>query len=228
MTSRDTIEALERLLLPHGLITRGGFNPPSGRLDGFPDGSVGSVILIGNAGSTMWPSFRAHPIFEDGLSDPLNRWIEHVVGSIAATLDAHAVYAHQGPPYLPFLTWASRCDAVSPSPLGLFVHPDYGLWHAYRAALLFAAPIALPAPDRRPFPCDACRDRPCTSACPIPGNDLIQNHVQGCAGSGRPEGQDCRLEGCRSRRACPVGERFKYVPDHMRFHTEAFLRSHGF
>ena len=25
------------------------------------------------------------------------------------------------------------------SPLGLLIHPDYGLWHGYRGALLFAA-----------------------------------------------------------------------------------------
>ena len=222
-----TVQAIARSLAPHGLIYRGGFDPVPGER-GLPVGPVGSIVLIGNAGSAMWMPFQAHPIYRDGLPDPLNRWIEQVVGEVAASLGARAVYAHQGPPFLPFLTWASRCDAVSPSPLGLFVHPDYGLWHAYRAALVFPRSIALSAPDERLSPCETCPGRPCTSACPVPGNDLIHNHVQGCAGSGRAEGDDCRQHGCTSRRACPVGREFQYIPDHMHFHMETFLRSGDF
>jgi hypothetical protein len=218
-----SIEAIDGAFAPHGLLYRGGFHPASRTLDF--DGAVGTIVLIGNAGSAMWSPFLADPIAHDGEPDPLNRWIERIVDSAARTLDARPVYAHQGPPFLPFLTWAAQCDAVSPSPLGLFVHPDFGLWHAYRAALLFEATLALPALDRRPSPCETCADRPCTTACRVPGNDLIRDHVQGCAGSGLPEGRDCRENGCGSRRACPFGQDHMYEPAHMRFHMEAFLRS---
>ena len=227
MGATISIEAIEGVFAPHGLFYRGGFNPAPGTLDIAHDGAVGTIILIGNAGSAMWPAFQADPIARDGLPNPLNRWIEQVVDSVANSLGARPVYPHQGPPFMPFLTWAAQCDAVSPSPLGLFVHPDFGLWHAYRAALLFADALALPASDRRASPCETCADRPCTTACRVPGNDLIHDHVQGCAGSGLPEGQDCRQHGCGSRRACPVGRDYLYESAHMRFHMDAFLRSGG-
>ena len=223
MNAPVTIDAVEGVFAPHGLFYRGGFKPAPGTLDI----ALGTVVLIGNAGSAMWASFQADPIAQDGRPNPLNRWIEKVVGSAADTLGAHPVYAHDGPPFIPFLTWAAQCDAVSPSPLGLFVNPDFGLWHAYRAALLFAASLNLPASDQRRSPCETCPDRPCTTACRVPGNDLVRDHVQGCAGSGLPEGQDCSRHGCGSRRACPVGRDYLYEPAHMRFHMDAFLRSGG-
>jgi hypothetical protein len=56
-------------------------------------------------------------------------------------------------PYLPFQRRAMRAEACYPSPLGLLIHPDYGLWHGYRGALLFAAAIELPPSGRRASPC---------------------------------------------------------------------------
>src|SRR4030095_137820 len=48
--------------------------------------------------------------------------------------------------------WAMRAEAVAPSPLGILIHPDYGLWHAYRGALAFAERLALPPRGARPLP----------------------------------------------------------------------------
>ena len=52
------------------------------------------------------------------------------------------------PPW-PFLTWARRGGAGHVSPLGLNIHPTYGLWHAYRAALLFPVEFDIPAAGAR-------------------------------------------------------------------------------
>jgi hypothetical protein len=35
----------------------------------------------------------------------------------------------------------------------------------------------------------------------------------------------CRQLGCESRRACPVGKAFTYVPEQAKFHMDAFVRS---
>ena len=51
------------------------------------------------------------------------------------TVGAAPIYPFGGPPYWPFQRWAQRAEAVFPSPLGILIHPEYGLWHAYRAAL---------------------------------------------------------------------------------------------
>ena len=47
--------------------------------------------------------------------------------------------------------------SLSPSPLGILIHPEFGLWHALRGALLFRDRLELPAIEARPSPCDALR-----------------------------------------------------------------------
>ena len=36
-----------------------------------------------------------------------------------------------------------RAEGLKPSPIGILMHPQFGLWHAYRGALLFDVEIEL-------------------------------------------------------------------------------------
>ncbi len=176
------IATLAAALGAHGLILRGGFRPRAD--DGVPplaDGRpIRTLVMVGNAGPEMWRAFAASPEYGppeygppgygpgyDSAPDPLNRWSERVLGALAAELGAQALFPFGGPPYLPFVAWAKRAEAVAESPLGILIHPDYGLWHAYRGALAFADAVDLAPWDRRPRPCDTCAERPCLSACPV-------------------------------------------------------------
>ena len=67
-----------------------------------------------------------------------DRRVAAAIDPLARSVGAMALYPFDGPPYRPFQRWAMRAEPVAPSPLGLFIHPEYGLWHAYRAALVFA------------------------------------------------------------------------------------------
>ena len=70
-------------------------------------------------------------------------------------------------PIFPFQRWAMKVEPVFPSPIGILIHPDYGLWHAYRAAICLHQAIPVPSRDDRPSPCDSCADKPCLSTCPV-------------------------------------------------------------
>ena len=73
----------------------------------------------------------------------MDAWTREVVDPIAEAFGAAVVYPFAGPPYLPFQRWAARAEPLAVSPLRIFIHPVYGLWHAFRAALLFRQSIAL-------------------------------------------------------------------------------------
>jgi hypothetical protein len=215
------LETLAQALAPFGLILRGGFQPAADA--GAPPGT-GTLLLIGNAGPALWRAFAAS---RPNGSDPLNRWTERAVLPIATRHGARALFPFDGPPYWPFQRWALAAEPVRVSPLGLLIHPRYGLWHAYRAALAFAATdITLPPRSEAPDLCGACAAKPCLTACPVSAFDGQGYDVPACLGHIRsPAGADCLSSGCGARCACPVGQDYAHEPAQARFHMTAFERS---
>jgi len=217
--------SLANVLAPHGLIVRGGFQPIAE--DGVP-GDPATLVLVGNAGPAMWRAFEAARA-DGGYTDSANLlddWVRGVLSGVAEELGAVPLVPFGGPPHLPFQRWAQRAEAVYPSPLGVLIHPDYGLWHAYRGALAFAERLDLPPGDDRPRPCDTCADKPCLAACPVAAFGPDGYEVPACIGHiSAPEGADCMELGCRARRACPVGREFIYEPANAAFHMAAFRKA---
>jgi hypothetical protein len=185
---------------------------------------VGTLVLIGWTGSAQWPAFAASPEAQDGAPDPLDRWSRRILASIATSFGARPLDPSRGPPWYPFQRWARRAGGVDPSPLGLLIAADLGLWHAYRGALAFDAKLPLPPAPAPIAPCAACRARPCLTACPVGAYDGAHFAADRCASHVRSTaGQDCREFGCRARRACPVGAGHAYGPAQSAFHMGAFL-----
>lgn len=223
----EAYRALGDRLSPHGLRVLGGFHPdvdtPIVRADG---ALAATVVLIGNAGAAMWWPFSSSLEFSAG-ANPLERWISRVVGEIAAALGAEAVYPSDGPPYHPFQQWAKRTGAAFSSPIGMLIRADVGLWHAYRAALLFPQRLDLPTVSDEPSPCDGCAHTPCLTTCPVSAFGSDGYDVGACAAHLHdPAGADCVGLGCRARRACPVGRDWIYPPALAAFHQAAFVAAH--
>lgn len=214
------LDRLRDALAADGLILRGGFHADSG--DGAPPGT-GTLTLVGNAGPAMWRAFeRARP----AGPDPLDRWTRLVLSGVADRFGAVAVYPFEGPPYAPFLRWAKRAEAVFDSPLGMAIHPEYGLWHAWRGALAFPDRLTLSETAATRRPCDGCAAQPCLIACPVDAFRDGVYDVAACADHLRSSaGADCMERGCRARRACPVGKGSVYAPAQAAFHMDAFLRN---
>src|SRR5690606_4746447 len=100
------------------------------------------------------------------LANPLDTWSREVIGAVAREAGARAVSPNDRP-YLPFQQWAMRAEGLKPSPLGILMHPEYGLWHAYRGALLFDVEIDVPPLREVLHLCDLCVGKPCLKACPV-------------------------------------------------------------
>ncbi len=220
--------AIEAAAREAGLAVRGGFQVEDG--DGVPELADGraarTVILLGNVGSSLWPAFSASAELHDGAAHPLDRWTRQVAGLVAEQMGATALFPFEGPPYWPFQRWAQRAEAVHPSPLGLLIHPDHGLWHAYRAALVFGEMIDVPPRDERPSPCTTCAGKPCLSSCPVGAFSGSSYDVLGCAAHvASAAGIDCKRSGCLARRECPIGMNTAYVVEQQQFHMAAFVRS---
>jgi epoxyqueuosine reductase QueG len=105
------------------------------------------------------------------------------------------------------------------------MHPEYGLWHAWRGALLFDAEISIQAPREVIHLCDLCPGKPCLKACPVDAYSEAGFAYQACLDHVRgPSGGPCRTTGCLDRNACPYGAAYRYSTDEQAFHMAAFMR----
>ena len=213
------LSAIERA----GLVARGALRLAESERTGAL-GDVRTIVLAGMAGRWGWDAFAASPEARDGVDHPLDRWSRRVIEALARELGATAFFPFGGPPFWPFQQWAMRAEPVHPSPIGVLIHPRYGLWHSYRGALGFGEALAVPQPEASPSPCDSCRERWCLGACPVGAFSPAGYDVASCAGHLKsPAGADCMDFGCRARRACPVGAEHAYEPDQANFTMRAFL-----
>ena len=216
----------------HGLIVRGGFVVAAE--DEVPEISAGiaaqSLLLFGNAGSSMWDVFKRSAEYHDRRPNPLNRWSERIGRKLAGEFSARALFPFGGP-HRPFLRWGKKAETLQNSHLGMLIHPQFGLWHAYRFALAFAQPMATVLPESAKSAahsmkniCRQCVPKPCRGACPVNAFSDAGYDVQACFRylESHPDSA-CMSEGCQARVACPQGTGYRYRASHAAFHMRAFV-----
>ena len=218
---------LDDCLREQGLFVRGVTRLSEVEIETFGlDATQADIALVGNIGSSYWPHFSQSVEFSDGAAHPLDRWSRRIATSIAKALSLRPLYPFEGPPYFPFQQWAQRAEALEQSPIGVMMHPEFGLWHSYRFALLgcdLQRPAAHPTDVS---PCLACELKPCLHTCPVNAFDLDGYAVDTCADYLRQTPQaGCHRRGCLARHACPVAPEFRYVDAQGGFHLRAFLQA---
>ena len=226
-SSSTALAEIETALEGAGLIVLGAFHP--GLEDSVPalsgERGTATIVLAGNGGGSMWPFFKDHAHRGE---HPLNQWSVKYFERLATQFGACAVSPADGPPFHPFQRWALRGGQAFASPIGILIHPEYGLWHSYRGALIFADRLELPATVAPLNPCDSCTEKPCLSACPADAFQPDIYDVKRCAGHiSRTQPNDCLTLGCGARHACPIGQKYAYPPAQAQFHMAAFVNKHG-
>lgn len=216
---RDLDAALE----PSGILRRGAVDFAAGEGPLLATGRhASSVILLGNIGSSIWNAFSRWKGRYDG-PDPLDTWSKVIIRPLAEELGGTA-YFPSDPPWQPFQQWAMRAEGLKPSPLGILIHPDYGLWHGYRGAIGFSGKIGGDVAVGRHL-CDACEAKPCLDTCPANAiaTDPARFALSACRShlAARAGQVGCRISGCIARNACPAGASYRYGEAQNRFHMQA-------
>lgn len=216
------IEDLRAALSPRGFLPLGSFRLTEAEARDFDCGGRRGAILVGNAGPAMWRAFAAERDVDDG-PDPLDRWTRTVIAPVAARFGLQALYPFDGPPWPPFGQWAARTERLFDTPLGMKIHPELGIWVAFRAVLAGPGRLADAVPtDGVVSPCDGCA-RPCLATCPVEAFDGEGYDVPACRAHVAGAGTSCREAGCLARHACPVNPAGAWSPAQARFHMASFL-----
>jgi hypothetical protein len=219
---------LEQRLLGHGLYLRGVTCLGDDEIEAFGlDPAKPALALVGNIGSSYWPFFSRSPEFDDAEADPLDRWSQRVAGEISRDLSLRPLFPFEGPPYYPFQQWARRAEGLEQSPIGVLMHPRFGLWHSYRFALYGLGADTAQSAREADSPCRVCDSKPCLHGCPVEAFDGHSYDVDGCTAYLRrhPEAE-CNRHGCLARYACPVAPEMRYIDAQGSFHLRAFLAAH--
>jgi len=225
--SSELLARIDRLLDGTGLFVRGAFHPaPEDGVRALADGRAATtIVLVGNAGKDLWRAFRRDNPAVMG-KHPLDSWVDAHLERAAAAVGAEIVYPTRRP-WPPIQRWALKAGGVHQSPIGILIHPEYGLWHVYRGALLFGERLALPAaPAPTQSPCESCAKKPCLTTCPADAFAPDRFDMHACVGHVESAaGKACATGGCLARRACPVGRRHAYDAEAGAFHMAAVVRT---
>lgn len=216
----NKLDKIRAALSPHGIFLRGvlNFDGDGPETDG---GRARTVVLLGNVGGSIWPAFSGWRARHTDVSDPLDTWSVEIIRPLADALGGQAWFPSERP-WQPFQQWAMRAEGLKASPLGVLIHPDYGLWHGYRGAIGFPERFEGPVTRIRPHPCDHCPDKPCLKTCPASAITAERFDVTACRTYLGTEGEGtCMRTGCIARNACPVGVDYRYPPEQLRFHMDA-------
>ncbi|WP_308917926.1 ferredoxin [Jannaschia sp. LMIT008] len=176
-----------------------------------------TVVLLGPDPARFWDILRRSPEWND--PDPVDAWSRRQVAALAAAWGGTPRFPFGEPPE-PFMRWALGSGRCHSSPVGMLVHDAQGLMVSFRGAVERPLPSDGPVPT--PSPCASCDAQPCRTACPVGALTAGGYDVPACRAYVASEaGRDCRMRGCRVRRACPVSPP---RPDaQSAHHMEAFL-----
>ncbi len=182
------------------------------------------LVLLGMGGPGLWDRIRQENYPEAQLFDLASeKAVLEVCRRFWGVSEPRLLYP--GPALIPLQKLGRWAGWASPSPIGIDISPRYGPWFAYRAAFLVDAPLEYTKTFTVNSPCDDCEPKPCIQACP--GRAVTRDQeiaMERCLPQRLVDPQGCGVS-CRSRLACPVGEKWRYPKEQIRYHGSRSLAS---
>lgn len=182
------------------------------------------LVLLGMGGPGLWERIRHQNCPETELFDSASeKAVLEVCRRFWGGAKPRLLYPGSAP--IPLQKLGRWAGWANPSPLGMDISPRYGPWFAYRAAFLVDAPLECTEAFTANSPCDDCESKPCIQACPVRAVTHDQSIAMDlCLPQRLADPQGCGVS-CGSRLACPVGEKWRYPKDQIRYHGSRSLAS---
>ena len=185
-----------------------------------------SIVVIGNGGGAFWRSFQQHAnenpgwmLRDNPLDDFTRIVIERDLRPVLSNLAHSIIYPFMSNgPTLNFMEAGKAAGLSGPSIIGVVVHPIYGPWIAFRAAILLSESIDAPGEAYRFDPCPSCTARTCISACPAEAVSLASGwDIPKCLTHRVEVEADCAPR-CHARSGCVLGPEHRYPDEELAYH----------
>ena len=189
------------------------------------------LLLIGNYGNALWQAMpaaclsRPHPV-DSFTTDCVTRALEKQVAKDSWSL----LFPHTPDDInLSLQQLGALAGWHHPSPLGIGINKNLGLWFAYRAVVVLNVQLNELPPVRRPWseesPCIACEYTPCVTACPASALTSDKSPDLTACVNHRITSESSCASTCLARVACPVAPQWQYQSKQLAYFYERSLPS---
>ena len=175
------------------------------------------LLLIGNGGPAFWQHSRG---FAAGTGHPLDEFALDVVQRFLADAAPGVRYRvlYPGPALVPLQALGALAGWHHPSPMMVGINDYWGMWYAYRVALVADTDFTPSARVNSASPCATCVEKPCLSACPASAlGEQDGLRLERCLDHRTAPASSCAAT-CLARLACPVAPQHRYADDQIDYH----------
>jgi len=205
-----------------------------------------SLVVVASGGNRLWAAMsKRNMLPEAGSVDPVDHYS---ISEVSSSLDVcsnpaqrallypmpdsgiPAGFAGPAPAgHVSLQKLGSLAGWHQSSPMGIGIHPEHGLWFAYRALVLLDLSVDSERTDHSGVlendTCARCKTRDCVSSCPASAITYAAlPDMQACADFRLSENSVCQTQ-CLARKSCPVGKAMRYHDDQIRYHYTISLDS---
>lgn len=179
----------------------------------------GTILLLGNGGQEFWQILQQnYPQGEHPVDDYSAQASDAVLQKCLPTLERQLLFPSADCPLI-LQRLMTQAGWHSPSPLGMGMHAQYGLWSACRAVWWLNAELVAPEGVGTVVDhCAHCEHKPCLAACPADALQLGRPpQLSRCADYRLQADSQCSAT-CVAREACPVAANHRYKPEQLNYH----------
>ncbi len=122
-----------------------------------------TLCLIGNGGKSLWENLP-HPI--DVKTNPIDFFTQNKMQEFAKnSLNDEIEILYPNDSYtMPLQKIGRAMNLCTQSPIGIDIHPEFGLWFAFRGIFLTSEEMPIFKMEKSPAPCDSCSKKTCLNS----------------------------------------------------------------
>ena len=184
---------------------------------GVPLGDYTHLLLTGHGGRLFWQKLQAvgmetaDPV--DTFSTQLTiQFITDYLGN-----PPHLLLYPFGDYLVPLTQLGEWVGWSHPSPIGQGISEQFGVWFAYRTAVLLNGNFPTTPRIQTTSPCQSCAEKPCITACPVGAAQEDTFHITPCVNFRLSDHSPC-ADRCLARLACPVAPEHRYTLSQIQYH----------
>lgn len=180
-------------------------------------GDYSHLLLTGHGGRLFWEKLQ-----EAGMetADPVDTFSTQLTQQFISDYlgnPPHLLLYPSGDYLVPLTQLGEWAGWSHPSPIGQGISAEFGVWFAYRTAVLVNGNFPTTPRLQTNSPCQSCADKPCVTACPAGAVQADGFQMSPCINFRLRTHSPC-ADRCLARMACPVAPEHRYTLPQIQYH----------